>query len=400
MEDFYPIFWFNNLFGCDENINKIKNEFTITQSKDRIEIVNNLNKKKIFHCGKLILKKYDSFKQMKPRGGGKLHLICGSGEFSSPPYYTDFLSAQNHPEFEGATFQIESSAMCIQNADSNTSQLNGITDYAFDSIQGAVGAFAAAPAAFYRNYICSPRINLLSDTPFLLKNGYVRIMDENELDRLEGLNFDWNNPNHYLIGLQRNNEVMIRRDSIVYSKLCINTEPPKVHQVFCVRFDFLKDVVSCAFTKQVVKHVLEAQYRMTILAAWENSLIYPNSPGSKILFLVPLGAEVGTSRRAIAEALSSCVDLIVDSGLEVYFSCPNQRISSKCLEVLQHDIDRTGGSVIKTKKVEHDDLSELETCGCCKNCGFGNSIMLIFIIVFFVIFVIIFKTFYNAFVDI
>lgn len=397
MEDFYPIFWFHSLFGCDENITEIKNNFQVETSNNHVKIKNTSNGK-TFYCGSLFIKNYNLFRQQKPRGGGKLNIICGSGEFSYPPYYTDFISAQNHPEFEGATFQIESSAMCTQNADSNTSQMNGITDYAFDSIQGAVGSVATAPATFYRNYTCSTHINLLSDTPFELKNGYARLKYDEDLENLENLNFDWDNLKHYKIGIQRNNDVYIRRDPYTYSKFCINEKTPKVHQVFCVRFDFIKDMVSCPFTKKITKNIYEAQYRMSILAAWENSILFPDFPGSKILFLVPLGAEVGSSRRSIAEALSACTDLIIESGLEVYLSCPNQQIFSKCLEILQNDIEKTGGKVIKTKRVEHDDLSELDSCDCCKKCSFSSSVMWIFAILFTIIFVFLFKSYYAKYI--
>lgn len=388
MEDFYPIFWFHNLFGCEENVDEIKNNIQFETLKDHIEITNRSNNKK-FNCGRLYIKNIDSFDPKKPRGGGKLNIVCRNGEFSSPPYYTDFISAQNRQEFEGATFQIESSAMCIQNADSDTTPMNGITDYAFDSIQGAIGSVATGSSAFYRNYVCSTHVNLLSDTPFNIKNGYAQVDDE-ELERLKALNFDWDNLKHYKIGIQRNNEVNIRRDPMVYSKFCINKSPQKVHQVFCVRFDFTKDMISCKFTKKITKHICEAQYKMSILSAWENSLLYPDLPGSKILFLVPLGAELGASRRAIAEALSACTDLIIESGLDVYFSCQNEDVFSKCLEVLQNDVDRTGGKIIKTKRVSQDDLTEFDSCGCCNFCSFSQSLLCVFIVFFIIAFIVVF----------
>ncbi|OHT01572.1 hypothetical protein TRFO_31554 [Tritrichomonas foetus] len=374
MDDFFPIFWFPHLFGIEEDPKLIKEYFDFKiVDKDKVEIYCKM-KERTFKCGRLLSKSFSSFHALKTRGGGKLHIVCGNGEFSYPPQFTDFIVAQNHPDFNGATFQIGSSAKAIQNADSNTSAIRGISDYAFDTIQGTIGSVATAQAALYRNYLCSSKMDLLDETPFVKKNGFV-LIDEEEAERLKKLDFDFSDFNHYKIAIQRNCEVVLRRDRSVFTKFCVNEcndskngsdkndeQTQMVHQVFCVHFDFKNDIIPTKFTKTIVRNILEAQYRMTIMAAWENSLLYPNKPGSKVLFLTPLGSRMGTSRRLIAEAVEACKDLIIDSGLEVYFSCPKKSDFDKCESILKEVVEETDGNTIITKQVTEDDLSQLDDC--------------------------------------
>lgn len=382
-ESFFPIFWFSHLFGCEEDPRTINTNFRFTIAEDGETMLVSCHRNgMIYKCGRLKKKAFCNFKEFEPRGGGKLHIVCGNGENSYPPHYTDFISAQNYPEFDGATFQISSSAKGTQNIDSQTSVANGIRDYTFDFNQGAMGSVATGHAALYRNYCCSQILDLLQNTPFDTRNGFIQIDDEEELDRIRNLDFDWNDPSNYYIGIQRNIEVVIRRDESYFLKYSINTENrPIVHYCFCLKMDFANDIISCDYTKMLARIILEYQYKMAILSAWENSLLYPDRPGSRVLFLLPLGTECGTSRRVVSEAIEACKDLIVDSGLDVYLSCYTPFSFKKCKEVLKHVVDETQGSIILTKKVAKEDLAFYQPCGvdCC--------ILLIVIIITLVVFI-------------
>jgi hypothetical protein len=71
--------------------------------------------------------------------------------------------------------------------------------------------------------------------------------------------------------------------------------------------------------------LLIAQYRATVLAAWELSHKYPGRKGSNKLVLTGLGGGAfANPGDMVPRAIISCKDLIVQSGLEVYMICWNQ----------------------------------------------------------------------------
>lgn len=357
--NFFPFFWFTYLFGEQEIPSEIDKLFAFQENADTITITDKKSKR-VFQCGNLVERDFNSFQPQEKKGGGKLNIICGCGEYSSPPQFVDFLTAYDFEDYEGATFQIPSSSFCTQNKDSSTPPKIGITNYIFDPNQGVLGAVAAAPASIYRNYKSSEHTNLLSNLPFHTSNGYIQIDTDKEIQCLESLSFDWTNTDSRCkIGVQRNNEVLIRRDPFNYHMYQVSSKPHKIHQIFCVRLNFIEDIIPCPFTKDIAFHLLESQYKMTIKAAWENSVLFPNNHGSKILYLVPLGYESGTSLKVIARSIEACADLIVDSGLDVFLSCPTKYSFDKCQKVLKHVVEETGGKIIMTKKVSVRNLSDL-----------------------------------------
>ena len=227
IKDFFPIFWFPHLFGWEEDPSNIGKSFEFSIENGEVLIYSKFNDKK-FRCGRLLIRPFSSFQAPTSRSGGKLSIICGSGEFSNPPRYTDFIVAQNDPEFDGATFLIGSSSKATQNADSKTQKLNGISDYAFDPVIGTFGSVATAPAALYRNYVCSDNTDLLKGLPFKKKNGFV-VIDENDIEMLKQINFDYRDFTNYSIGIQRNCEVVINRSRESYAKFIVVDEGKRNH---------------------------------------------------------------------------------------------------------------------------------------------------------------------------
>ncbi|EAY17845.1 hypothetical protein TVAG_010690 [Trichomonas vaginalis G3] len=56
------------------------------------------------------------------------------------------------------------------------------------------------------------------------------------------------------------------------------------HHVYAAAFNFGRKVVESEFTYQIEGYILEAEYKATILQAWDNSVKYPNRKGSNKLY--------------------------------------------------------------------------------------------------------------------
>jgi hypothetical protein len=74
---------------------------------------------------------------------------------------------------------------------------------------------------------------------------------------------------------------------------------------------------------------------------------YPGRSGSKKLVLSQIGGGVFRNpSEIILNAIASCQDLIVKSGLEVYLVCYSESSFEPALERLQPMMEATGGRVI------------------------------------------------------
>jgi hypothetical protein len=93
--------------------------------------------------------------------------------------------------------------------------------------------------------------------------------------------------------------------------------------------------------------MLIAEYRATVLAAWELSQKYPGRQGSNKLVLTFLGGGVFANPRAmICEAIISSKDVIVQSGLEVYILCWNRSEFEESMSFLGGLLEETHDAVI------------------------------------------------------
>lgn len=102
---------------------------------------------------------------------------------------------------------------------------------------------------------------------------------------------------------------------------------------------------------KIAESLLAAEYRCAVLAAWENSLLFPYLPGSKKLSLTFLGGGVFRNpKKLICKSIAKNEDVIFESGLDVYLVCFNDTEFNVAQEELGHIVKKTGGSIVEVKK--------------------------------------------------
>jgi hypothetical protein len=122
----------------------------------------------------------------------------------------------------------------------------------------------------------------------------------------------------------------------------------RIHQVFGATLGFNGRVKLDDTSGRVGRKMVEEFYRATILAAWENSLLFPGRPGSRKCFLTIVGGGVFLNPpEFVGEAIGKCQQTIVDSGLEVFFVIWSRKRGDRFFEVVAPVVEATGGSVIR-----------------------------------------------------
>ncbi|OHS92957.1 hypothetical protein TRFO_12141 [Tritrichomonas foetus] len=159
------------------------------------------------------------------------------------------------------------------------------------------------------------------------------------------MNVDWSNLNNYQVGVHQNCPITLKRSHNGFS---LTTKDQITHQVYCSALNFQKNVITNRFTQALAENILMAEYRATILAAWDNSEKFPIYKGSKKCFLTLLGGGVFRNPfEIICRAISSCKDIIEGSGLDVYVVCFDDFCFNKTYPYLNKTIRETGGSIIE-----------------------------------------------------
>lgn len=348
-----PLSWFETLFGFSESPENVSNFIECEQKEDGAILYSKKNKKR-FSAGKFALYSVSSFQHLVPRNGGHLHIIHGNGMKSSKIYLVDVMCAQNHPDFNGATFQVASNFNCLEFLGSKQTAAKGVNSYIQNHAQGPACAVAAGPAVTYRNYFVQhddgttgqlkKEIELLHKTPLKIEHGYVKI-NNSECERLKTSKFDWSNLDSYQIGVHQNCQITMNRSK---NGVIINPDSEQVvHQIFCAAFSFPRSVVANDFTYEIDSNILKAEYRATILAAWNNSILYPGKSGSNKCVLTLLGGGVFHNPiNIICDAINECKDVIELSGLDVYVVCFDNNAFKNVYPNLKNTIESTGGNVI------------------------------------------------------
>jgi hypothetical protein len=135
----------------------------------------------------------------------------------------------------------------------------------------------------------------------------VLLFYQNEACFFEGNNFNSTNPDNNVIGVHSNCHVTWTRgfdDSVILFKGDQN-----VHQIYPSPLNFNGIFICDPFTLIIWKRLLDAEYRASILAAWENSRQFPDLSGSNRLFLTLLGGDgFGHSFSQICNAIKSRCD--------------------------------------------------------------------------------------------
>ncbi|OHT00682.1 hypothetical protein TRFO_32599 [Tritrichomonas foetus] len=323
------------------------------ETEEGATLISKINHKR-FPAGKFSLRSVGSYGNLEPRNGGHLHIIHGHGMKSSKLYMVDVLTAQNHPDFNGATFQAASNFNCLEFIGSKQTAAKGVNVYVKDHTQGPSCAVAAGPAVTYRNYFVlhedgtrgqlRKEVELLSKTPLKIEHGYVKI-NQKECQRLQSIDFDWADLNNYQVGVHQNCKITIERSQ---RGMSLSTNDQITHQIYCAAFSFPRSVIVNNFTQNLAENILKAEYRATILAAWDNSIKYPDYKGSKKCFLTLLGGGVFHNPfEIICKAISSCKDVIEMSGLDVYVVCFDDSAFNRAYPLLKDTVTQTGGSIIE-----------------------------------------------------
>lgn len=361
--------WFKELFGFEESVKSVYENLETVEYPDHVEIKSKVNKN-VFNAGNFQIRSSDrsTYELKKKDRKGTLNIIKGNGQRSKHFELIDILTMQSLPKWNGATYLAASNFNCLEFVSSYQTAKEGVTSYYTDSTQGPYAALACGPAIVYRNYFfkhdgvegqLDKEVNILSETPINVKHGYAQIKDDRDFKeiknesgkKIDPWDYNWSNPKIWQVGVHRNCEVVMTRGP----GRTFATAPPKqiAHHVYAAAFNFCGDVSSTAFTQSVTQDLLQAEYRATILAAWENSQLFPNLPGSNKLSLTLLGGGVfNNPYELICEAISANVDLIVESGLDVYITCFSQNTFDEIKNYLMDCVKSTNGKVYDTNSDE------------------------------------------------
>lgn len=349
---FSPSAWFEQLFGFRERVADVAKNIKCEEVGDDAFLVSLVNGKR-YKAGNFQVRSISSF-DMKPRGGGKLHIIHGHGSYSTHFDYIDVLSNQALPENDGATYLAASNFNCLEFVSQDQTALDGVTGYVYDRTQGPFCALAAGPAIVYRNYFVKhdgkvgqleKEIELLKKTPIHVTHGYPIITNPEFTNNSSNKKFKWDDENNYLVGVHRGCQLTTTRNGNNFA--LVNQDDRIVHHVYAAAFNFNGTVDKCNLTIKISKYMLKAEYKAAILAAWENSLLYPNRKGSNKLYLTLLGGGVfGNDIDLIADAIGSNINIIKDSGLDVYVVCFSDSLFTEVNHVLGKHVKSTKGSII------------------------------------------------------
>ena len=159
--------------------------------------------------------------------------------------------------------------------------------------------------------------------------------------------FDPDDPSIWQVGSHRNCEIVMTRGPNRNFK---RAPPDRIaNHVYAAAFNFASDVIRTPLTKEVSMKLLTGEYRATILTAWENSIIFNKRAGARKLSLTLLGGGVFANPfDLICNAIKENVDLIVESGLDVYITCYNDDVYRNVDYYLGAVVKKTGGKVYDT----------------------------------------------------
>ncbi|KAH0792880.1 hypothetical protein GPJ56_003144 [Histomonas meleagridis] len=300
---FPPHEWFEKLFGFKEDVSKIYDNIECIEHDDAAVLRSKINGKE-YKAGNFQVRTVSSFKNLldQPRNGGKLHLIKGDSHLSKHFELIDVLQNQGLPENDGASYLAASNFNCLEFVSPYQTAHNGVTRYVYDGTQGPYCSLGSGPAIVYRNYfVKQPNGNVGQLETEITKKGEFYLVEEGRI----------------------------------------------VHHIFAAAFNFVTTVRKNEFTLMVAKRLLSSEYRAAILAAWENSILFPGRPGSNKLYLTLLGGGVFRNPfDLICGAIEENMDVIKMSGLDVYVVCFSTSIFEEVNSFLGKCVEETDGSII------------------------------------------------------
>lgn len=360
-EKFFPAFWFYNVFGFEESPESVKQNIEIEETGDNVMINDKVNDRS-FKAGKFSVITFSDIEKAKPRGHGQLTMVHGHGPKTFRPYFVDMNYSMNYKPNNGATYVVLSSFNCLQNPNPDCGRKNGITDYFYDESQNSVAAVATAASTLYRNYFMD-KVNLLSNTPIQTCHGFA-VLNKTEAKELKTNKFEWNNIRNYQIGHQEDCQVVLQNE-LKFS--FIPTDPNFVNLIFAGSFNE-NYFHSNTFTNTILILLLESQIKLAIYTAWKNALKHPEREGSNKLFLPTMGVDnrYFVLPEVFCAALSRCVNLIEQSGLDVFLVCYSDNEFDQIKPILETQVE--GLKFKETEEVPSEELilDKRESCFFCK----------------------------------
>lgn len=386
--------WFHHYMGFRESYESVMNNLLIEDFPDHSELFSKVNNKR-YNCGKFLLRDVPSFNylfsEQQQQGNGHLHIFRGNGKSSTRYDLIDVLQHQNVDDFEGATFLACSNFNCLEFPHANCFAKFGISKYSTDMTQGPILQTATIASTIYRNYFVKHKklppvtteieyseavsnyfvdinsdsnvysksdpntytgqvdleLNLLERTPIPVRHGKAILDRENKAitESKYFQDFDFTNENAYLIGLHQNCQVTTNR-VVDWTYEDTSDKNKIVHQVFASTLSMGGYATKNKQNTEIMKIILRVMYKLTILAAWENSIKYPNHPGSKKCVLSLLGSgSFSNPVEDVGEAIKANKELIQKSGLDVYVVCFGDSFYKKISVVLNDVVEETGGIV-------------------------------------------------------
>jgi hypothetical protein len=334
--------WFENLFGFKESAAAISAHLTCATRDGLCFLTSDVNGKS--HCaGNFQVRTTSSFSDLRPIGGGRLNVLVGDDTITSA---ADVIVAQSDPQNHGATFQVTSNFNCLDHAPGCRPPGGLVSDYLTSKLQACPAAVACGPALVYRQYFVplpsgqvgqlDSDLKLLARTPAVAKDGYV--VDVGDAA------FDWDQPDLIPVGVHREVDVTLGRSGKEFRMVA----EQRIHQVYGATLGFNGHVPYDERSDRVARKMVEEFYRATVLAAWENSLLFPGRPGSKKCFLTIVGGGVFLNPpEFVGDAIAKCRQTIVDSGLDVFFVIWSRKSVQPFFSLVAPIAEATGGCVIK-----------------------------------------------------
>ena len=332
--------WFSNIFGFSESLYNI-NTFIEDQNALIDGTFYSYKTNRTYCCGEFYEKSINSFFNNK---------IMNNGTFSIVNCYPNHFLTHADPENNGATFQLNSHFNCLEFISPEQNAEDGITGYLYNNLPASQASVATAPSLMLRNYFITTKlgkeIQMLSNTPIPVRKGFSFLCDDNLIDESLIASTDWSDLNLYKVGINNNCQVVLSQYD--EKNFMILPYEQMVNHVFASSLDFSRPKINLSLLNTIEKYLLEAEYKTTIKVAWENSLKYSKYQGSKKCYLTAIGYELfNAPLELIFNAIASCENLIIESGLNVIFLASDTKIFYHAINSLGFLVQQTSGRIIK-----------------------------------------------------
>lgn len=338
--------WFKEVFGIRESLNEIDRFISICEDDGKVVLKDKNGNN--YYSGVFSIRDISSFHNLSNRGNGTFSIVKYEEIISDKEkIFSSFGMLQSFKEFCGATFQLETQFNCLNFISKEQTAGNGISCYVYDNQNSTIASLGTSASLLYRNYFVESKgqigdeIDLLDKTPINVIHGFP-IIQENDITKIKD-KIDWNDLDNYKVGTQQYCQVILspNEDGFSFVKY-----PQYVNHVFVSSFSFQDNVIKDRFTYLIAENLLEAEYKLTILSSWENSILYQDLIGSKICFLTFIGCSFQLNPiQIVINSILSLENLISQSGLNVFLFI-NKYNFYNSISQLSSIVEKTNGKII------------------------------------------------------